>query len=432
MSMIRIFITFLFLLIFGCSGPTENNSDITYIRAGKLIDVVKEQVLTDQIISVKNERIVSVTYFDSEKSYENLIDWSDYTVLPGLIDGHSHLIGNIQSEDVLAPIKVSAEHDYELGLKNAKKTIDAGFTSVIDLGTYKAYVDIKLRDDINAGLVVGPRMYVSGAYITAPGGGGEVVGLDYGVEIPPEFREGVSANETEVRANVNKLIDHNVDLIKVIATGAVLTVGTKPGEPEFTEAEIRSAVEEASKRGRYVTAHAHGAEGIKMAIRVGVRSIQHGSLADDEAIHMMKENGTWLVADIYNGDYIDEVGTAEGWPEETLRKNRDTTDMQRSAFEKAVKVGVNIAFGTDSGVYPHGDNAKQFAYMIRHGLTPMQAIKSATIWGAMSMSLENDIGSLEAGKFADMIAIKGNPLDDITLLENIQAVIKGGKPVVRN
>ncbi len=432
MSLIRIFITFIFFIIFGCSEPQENNSGVSYIRAGKLIDVIKEQVLTDQIISVENERIIDVTSFDSTESYGNLIDWSDYTVLPGLIDGHSHLIGDIQSEDVLAPLKVTTEYDYKLGAENAKKTIDAGFTSVIDLGTYRAYVDVKLRNDINAGIVVGPRMYVSGAYITAPGGGGEVVGLDYGVEIPPEFKEGVSANESEVRTNVNKLIDHGVDLIKVIATGAVLTVGTEPGEPEFTEAEIRAAVEEAAKRGRYVTAHAHGAEGIKMAIRAGVRSIQHGSLMDDDAIRMMQENGTWLVADIYNGDYIDEVGTAEGWPEETLRKNRETTDMQRAGFEKAVKAGVHIAFGTDSGVYPHGNNAKQFSYMVRHGLPPMQAIKSATIWSAQSMSLENDIGSLDTGKFADMIAVKGDPLDDITLLENIQAVIKGGQKVFKN
>lgn len=395
-----------------------------------MIDVMGERVLSNQIISVENERIIDISPLDSNSTYPEMIDWSGYTVLPGLIDGHSHLIGDIQSDDVLAPIKATPEHDMELGVEHAKKTIDAGFTSVIDVGTYRAYLDVKLRDNINAGKILGPRMYVSGAYITAPGGGGEVVGLDYGAEIPTEFREGVSSNEADVRTNVNKLIDGNVDLIKLIATGAVLTVGTEPGEPEFSEAEIRAAVQEAAKRGRYVTAHAHGAEGIKMAVRAGIRSIQHGSLMDDEAIEMMAEHGTWLVADIYNGDYINEVGTAEGWPEETMRKNRETTDAQRAGFEKAVKAGVNIAFGTDSGVYPHGDNAKQFAYMVRHGLTPMQAIKSATIWGAQSMSLENDIGSLEVGKFADIIAVIGDPLDNITLLENnIQGVIKGGKIV---
>ncbi len=426
MSLVRLLLFSFVAILTSCSEPVDENSNVSYIHAGQMIDVVNEHVLVNQIISVENERIVEVTPFDSTKDYPNLIDWSGYAVLPGLIDGHSHIVGDIQNEDVLAPIKMTAEEDYQLGALHAKRTIDAGFTSVIDLGTYRAFVDVKLRDDINAGLLPGPRMYVSGAYITAPGGGGEVVGLDYGVEIPPEFREGVSANEAEVRANVNKLIDGDVDLIKVIATGAVLTVGTEPGEPEFTEAELRAAVEEAAKRGRYVTAHAHGAEGIKMAVRAGVRSIQHGSLMDDEAITMMAAKGTWLIADIYNGDYINEVGTAEGWPEETMRKNRETTDAQRAGFEKAVRAGVNIAFGTDSGVYPHGHNGNQFKYMVRHGLSPMQAIQSATIWGARSMSLEDDIGSIESGKFADMVAVEGNPLNDITILENVSAVIKGG------
>lgn len=415
----------LMAVLSSCTQKEDN--DLIYIHAGTLIDVVGEQVLTNQIITVRDERILSVNPFDDNIAYSNLIDWSDYTVLPGLIDGHTHLIGDIQSDDVLAPIKASAEEDMASGVIHAYKTIKAGFTTVIDVGTYRAFVDVKLRNDINSGKVDGPRMYVSGAYITAPGGGGEVVGLDYDAEIPDEFRRGVSANAKQVKERVKYLIDGDVDLIKVIATGAVLTVGTEPGEPEFSESEIKAAVDEAKKYGKYVTAHAHGAEGIKMAVRAGVRSIQHGSLMDDESIQMMAESGTWLVADIYNGDYINEVGTAEGWPEETMRKNRETTDVQRAGFAKAVKAGVNIAFGTDSGVYPHGTNANQFAYMVRYGLTPMQAIKSATIWGATSMSLEDEIGSIEVGKYADMIAVKGNPLSDITLLENIQAVIKGGK-----
>lgn len=429
MHLIRsLLVGFIFCLA-SCSSPEVNQSSITHVHVGSMIDVVEEKVLNNQIITIENERIIDISSFDSTRDYTNFIDWSTYTVLPGLIDGHTHIMGDIQNEDVLAPIKMTPEEDYALGVEHAKKTIEAGFTTVIDLGTYRAYVDVKLRDDINTGLVIGPRMFVSGAYITVPGGGGEVVGLDYGIDIPKEFREGVSANEAEVRTNVNKLIDGGADLIKVIATGAVLTVGTEPGEPEFTEAEIKAAVEEAAKRGRYVTAHAHGAEGIKMAVRAGVRSIQHGSLMDEEAIRMMAEQGTWLVADIYNGDYINDVGTAEGWPEETMRKNRETTDAQRTGFEKAVKAGVKIAFGTDSGVYPHGDNGKQFKYMVRHGLTPMQAIQSATIWGAQSMALENNIGSLEVGKYADIIAINGNPLEDITLLEKVTEVIKAGKLV---
>jgi len=401
----------------------------TYIRAGKLIDVITDQVHQDQMIEVKNGRIMAVTAWSAPPKTTHVIDWSDYTVLPGLIDGHSHLIGNIQSNDVTAPLKYSREEDIAIGIKNAEKTIKAGFTSVIDLGAYRGYTDVELRDAINNGDVLGPRMWVSGAYVTATGGGGEVVGSNQGVEIPDEFRMGVADNEQEVRAQVNKLLSNGADHIKMIATGAVLTVGTEPGEPEFNEDEIRAAVEEAAKYGKYVTAHAHGAEGIKRAVRAGVRSIQHGSIMDDEGLKMMKEAGTWLVADIYNGDYINEVGAAENWPEETMRKNRETTETQRVVFTKAVDLGVNIAFGTDSGVYPHGNNGKQFAYMVRYGLTPMQAIKSATIWGAQVMSHEDEIGSISIGKYADMIAIKGDVLNDITLLEHVDGVIKGGELV---
>lgn len=407
----------------------QSQDDLVYIHAGKMVDVLSGQLLSDQLIIIKGDRIMEVRPWDGIFQADDIIDWSDYTVLPGMIDGHTHLLGDIQSDDVLGPLKSSAEQDVALGIINADKTIKAGFTSVIDVGSYRGFTDVTLRDAINRGDVLGPRMWVAGAYITVSGGGGEVVGLNSGVDIPDDFRRGVADNEQEVRKRVQELIAGGADLIKVIATGAVLTVGTDPGQAEFNEQEIRAAVEEAAKYGKYVTAHAHGAEGIKMAIRAGVRSIQHGSLMDDEGLAMMKATGIWLVADIYNGDYIKEVGTAEGWPAETLRKNDETTDTQRDAFSKAVKLGVNIAFGTDSGVYPHGTNARQMAYMVRYGLTPMQAIKSATIWGARAMSLDKDIGSITIGKYADLIAVKGDVLNDITLLEHVDAVIKGGKLV---
>lgn len=424
----RFFSLITFLLLASC-GPAQEPNDLTYIRAGVLIDVLNGETLQDQMITVDGERIIEVKNWPAgvEAALNGFIDWSDYTVLPGLIDGHSHLIGDIQSDDVMAPLYSSWQNDITLGVLNAEKTLKAGFTSVIDLGAYRGFTDVELRDAINSGDVLGPRMWVSGAYITISGGGGEVVGLNRGVDIPDDFRRGVADNEAEVRSRVRELIEGGADQIKMIATGAVLTVGTDVSSSEFSEREITAAVEEAAKLGKYVTAHAHGAEGIKSAIRAGVRSIQHGSLMDDEGISLMKEYGTWLVADIYNGDYINEVGTAEGWPEETMQKNRDTTDAQREMFQKAVERGVNIAFGTDSGVYPHGTNARQFAYMVRYGLTPMEAIQSATIWGAKSMSLENDIGSIESGKFADLIAVKGDVLEDITLLENVDAVILGGK-----
>jgi imidazolonepropionase-like amidohydrolase len=212
----------------------------------------------------------------------------------------------------------------------------------------------------------------------------------------------------------------------VIATGAVLTEGTNPGAPEFSEEEIRAAVDEAALYGTFVAAHAHGEEGIKRAVRAGVRSIEHGSLMDDESIDLMVAHGTYLVPDIYCGDWIAEVGRAEDWPASKLRKNDETTDAQREGFAKAVKAGVNIAYGTDSGVYPHRFAGRQFAYMVRHGMTPMQAIQSATVVGAELLGWD-EIGVLEPGRFADLVAVAGDPLEDIALLEDVAFVMKGGE-----
>ena len=310
-----------------------------------------------------------------------------------------------------------------------RATLAAGFTTVRDVGTYCALVDVALRNSINAGQVEGPRMYVAGAYITIPNGGGEVTGLPAGVAVPDEMRRGVASNADEVRKRVQELLAGGADFIKVMATGAVFTSGTTPSAPEFSEEEIRAAVEEAAKAGTFVIAHAHGALGIKNAVRAGVRSIEHGSYLDDEGIALMVRHGTWLVADIYNGDYTEEVGSRDGWSEEILRKNRETTDIQRRGFEKAVRAGVRIGFGTDAGIYPHGRNARQFAYMVRHGMTPLGAIRAATIDAAASLGRAQELGSLTAGKFADLVAIDGDPLADITRLEHVAGVMKNGELV---
>ncbi|MCB1578512.1 MAG: amidohydrolase family protein, partial [Xanthomonadales bacterium] len=262
-----------------------------------------------------------------------------------------------------------------------------------------------------------------------PGGGGEITGLPKGTVVPEEFRRGVSKGVEDVRRHVNDILDHGADFIKVIATGAVLTAGTEPGQSEYSEAEIRAAVEEAARRGTFVAAHAHGAEGIKRAVRAGVRSIEHGSLIDDEGIALMKEHGTWLDADIYNGDYIDTVGREQGWSAEILRKNTETTEAQREGFRKAVKAGVKISFGTDAGVYPYGDDARQFAYMVRYGLTPLQAIQSATIDSARLLDKDKDLGSITVGKRADLVAVACDPLRDIECLRQVRGVVKDGEPV---
>lgn len=406
----------------------------TIIRAGKLVDVAAGSVLTDQCIFIKNARVskieaCSLTDFQTRLVAKQHIDWSAYTVLPGLIDLHTHLADAGQSADLAAPIKTSPQLTALHGAHNARVTLKAGFTSVRDVGTYRGLTDVALRDAIQQGLVPGPRMTVAGAYVTHPGGGGELNGVVPNDELPADMRLGVAKGAEAVAARANILFDGGVDFLKLMATGAVLAIGTEPGAPELTEAEMRAAVEVAKAKGSYATAHAHGAEGIKAAIRAGVRSIEHASLIDDEALEMAKDAGVWLVMDIYNGDYIDDVGTKEGWPEEYLRKNRETTDIQREGFAKAVKLGVKIAYGTDSGVYPHGGNAKQFAYMVRYGMTPMQAIQSATIEAAKVMGKDAELGSIAPGRFADLVAVKGDPLSDIRVLEKVEAVMKGGQLV---
>jgi imidazolonepropionase-like amidohydrolase len=240
------------------------------------------------------------------------------------------------------------------------------------------------------------------------------------------MRAGVANSRDEVRRRVRELLHGGADFIKILATGAVLTRGSVPGAPEYTEDELRAAVEEAALYGARVTAHAHGAEGIKRAVRAGVQSIEHGSLIDDEGIRLMKDKGAVLVADIYNGDYIATEGRRLGWPEEFLRKNDETTGAQREGFRKAVAAGVKVAYGTDAGVYPHGLNARQLPYMVRHGLTPMQALQSATIRAAETIGWEDRVGAVSPGRFADLVAVAGDPLEDVGRLSDVVFVMKGG------
>jgi imidazolonepropionase-like amidohydrolase len=294
------------------------------------------------------------------------------------------------------------------------------------VGTYRALVDAALRDAINDGTVIGPRMAVAGAYVTVTSGGGELIGAAQDVTLPADYRFGVANTVDQVRERVRAILNGGADFIKIIATGAVLTQGTMPGASEYTEEQLRAAVEQAAEYGTFVAAHAHGAEGIKRAVRAGVRSIEHGSLIDDEGIALMKEKGTWLVADIYNGDYIASVGREKGWSPEILRKNDETTDAQRAGFRKAVAAGVKIAYGTDSGIYPHQFAARQLPYMVRHGMTPMQAIQSATRSAAELMGWQDRVGSLAPGKFADIIAVPGEGLGDLKNFEHVAFVMKGG------
>ena len=318
-----------------------------------------------------------------------------------------------------------------LGVTNAATTLQSGFTTVRDVGTFRAFTDVALRDAIDKGAIEGPRMQCAGAYVTCPGGGGDITGLALDVDevVPRELRFGVASGVDQMRATVRQILRYGADFIKVIATGAVLTSGTNPGAPEFTEAELRAAVEETGAAGTFVAAHAHGAEGVKRAVRAGVRSIEHGSLLDDEAVSLMAEAGVYLVADLYDGDWILSEGPRLGYSDEVIRKTKETTDAQRVGFEKAVAAGVPIAFGTDAGVFPHGGNARQFAYYVRYGLTPMQAIQSATHWAAEMMGWEDRVGAIAPGLLADLVAVPGDPTVDVSLLEDIGFVMKDGQLV---
>lgn len=401
----------------------------TVVRAGRLVDIQAGESLADRAVVIEGERIEAVLPAAEAPAGARTIDLSSHTVLPGLIDCHAHLIGETESADAEHFVLISEAREAYVSARNARDTLLAGFTTVRDIGTYRAFLDVALRDAIEEGIVPGPRMQVCGAYVTVSGGGGEVTGLPPGVAPPESMRFGVADSADQVREKVRALLEGGAEFIKVIATGAVLTRGTEPGTSEYTEDEIRAAVEEAAKRGAHVAAHAHGAEGIKSAVRAGVRSIEHGSLIDDEAIALMREHGTYLVADIWHGDYIAGVGEREGWPEETLRKNEQTTEAQRAGFQKAVDAGVKVAFGTDVGVFPHGMSASQLPYMVRHGLPPMSALRSATIWAAELMGWQDRVGSLAPGKYADLIAVEGDALADVAALERVPFVMKGGAVV---
>lgn len=402
-------------------------SRLTLIRAGRLVDVLAGEILRDREVLIRGELIEAVRPAAGDVPVgARIIDLSGSTVLPGLIDCHTHLIGDVQVSG-LPSIQHTAAQETLMGVRHARQTLLAGFTTVRDVGTFRAFADAALRDAIEEGIVPGPRMAVAGAYVTVSSGGGDITGLAPDVVVPRDLRFGVADTADEVRRRVRELLNGGADFIKVIATGAVLTIGTKPGVPEFSEDEIRAAVDEAARYGTYVAAHAHGAEGIKNAVRAGVRSIEHGSLMDDEAIALMAGRGTFLVADIYNGDFIAEEGVRRGWPAETLRKSEETTHAQRTGFAKALAAGVRVAYGTDSGVYPHGDNAKQLPYMVRFGMTPMQAVQAATVTAAELLGWDGRVGSLSPGSHADVIAVEGDALADLGRLADVAFVMKGGR-----
>ena len=392
------------------------------IRAGRLLDVESGRMLTDQVIIVRDGRIQAVGPNLKLPDEASLIDLSKQTVLPGLVDCHTHLADLADSEP-LSLLRKSAVETAYAAIPNARVTLLAGFTTVRDVGVYRAFNDVAMRDAIANGIIVGPRMYVAGAYVTISQGAGAMTGLPPDIQLPVDYRFGEANSPWEVRQKIRELAHRGADHIKILTTGAVLTHGSNPKSIEFTPEEIQAAVDEAKNFGLRVEAHAHAAEGIKNAIRAGAASIEHATLIDDEGIALAKKRGTYLDMDIYDEECIQ---SAPGTPADFLQHDRDLAEAQRQNFTKAVRAGVKMTFGTDAGVCPHGINARQFAFMVKYGMTPLQAIQAATVNAADLIGHPELFGSIKAGKSADIIAVAGDPLTDIRVLENVAFVMKEG------
>ncbi len=392
------------------------------IRAGRLIDGLGGAPITDAVILVDGERITAVGKGLAIPSGARVIDLSHSTVLPGFIDAHTHVTSQPENylEDLFrkSPIDIAVmAHVY------ARRTLDAGFTTIRDVGAGE-FIDVALRNAINRGDVAGPRMQVATLTVGSTGGHGDISGFSPYLKFG-QF-SGVADGVTEIRKLVRFEVKNGADLIKMLASAGVLSEEESVGAPQFTQEEMNAVVDEASMWGRKVAAHAHGAEAIKRALRAGVASVEHASLIDDEGIRLAKEKGAYLVMDIYNDDYIMSEYKRLGYPQKILDKEASVGRLQRESFRRAVQAGVKLAFGTDAGVYPHGWNGKQFAKMVQFGMTPMQAISSATSNAADLLGWSDRVGSVQQGRFADLVAVDGDPLADITQLERVQFVMKGG------
>jgi len=397
------------------------------ITADRMVDVVEGKVINQAVIVVDGNKILAAGQARSVNVPQGarVIALGDHTLMPGLMDMHVHLTSDATKHGYKR-LSVSLPRATITGVKHARQTLEAGFTTVRNVGA-PGFADVALRDAINEGDVPGPRMFVAGPSLGVTGGHCDSNLLPYEFH---EKSEGVADGPWEVRKAVRRNIKYGATVIKFCATGGVLSKGTKVGAQQYTQQEMKALIEEAHLRGLTVATHAHGTSGIKAAIRAGVDSVEHGSLLDDEAIALAKEHGTYFSMDVYVTEYILNEGAKAGILEESLAKERTVGKQQRDNFRKAVEAGVNMVFGSDAGVYPHGDNPKQFARMVKFGMSPMQAIQAATINAATLLKQQDNLGSLSPGKYADIVAIPGNPLQDMSKMEQVSMVMKDGDVVL--
>ena len=416
-----------FILAPGVLLAQSPTKETVLIKAGRLVDVRSGRVLTGQAILIEGDRIKQVGPAQSIQvpAGARVIDLSNATVLPGLIDCHTHLTLE-PGQTGYESLGISIPREALFGAKNAKLTLEAGFTTVRNVAAH-GYTDVALRDAINAGDVPGPRIDAAGPAIGVTGGH-----MDNSL-LAPEYHhssESVADGVPALIAKVREQVKYGADVIKIAATGGVLSKGDSPEATQFSDEEIRAVVAEAHRLGRKVAAHAHGTAGIKQAVLAGVDSIEHGSFIDDEAIRLMKEKGTYLVPTLYLADWFIENYQRLRVPAFMVEKAKVVMPAARQNIARAFKAGVKVAFGTDAAVYPHGLNAREFAVMVKLGMTPMQSIQAATINAADLLGWSDRVGSIEAGRFADIIAVNGDPIADVTVLEHVAFVMKGGQVVV--